>query len=843
MKTKVAIIAVLVSAVFGRTAAQIPEYDITDLGTLGGDVSEAYGINDQGQVVGFSVTTDNSLRAFLYSNGAMKNLGTLGTDFTTSRARGINNRSQVIGYSRTRGGQQYAFLYSNGAMLNLGMLIKGLDTNANGFSEPYGINDQGHVVGRFGIFGLSVRAFLYSDGSMKEIRAPASVNNVASGINNNGQVVGGSLIDAGAPAWRAFIYSDNAPLRILPTLGSDDCSARGVNDYGQVIGDLFNSAGKQRAFIYSDGVMQDLGTLGGNRTHAYGINNNGYVVGQSEDGRGSFEPFLYSNGLMRNLNNLIKTDSGWQLFIATAINNKGQIVGRGYEKSSQFSKPRAFLLNPISSQWKQAIETKPIQPTYSKPPKKEVVKNSLIVVTHGWQPAFLPVDIAWMETMTNAISRYLVNKGLVNWQVHAHRWVERAQTRNPKNAVLNAKEEGVSFAKYILEQRFTFVHIVSHSAGAGFSQKATETIKAARPDIVVHLTFLDPFVGFDYAGKTEYGKGANWAENYFSRDMLTSPIDHWFTEGPLDNAYNVDVTFLDPNKSETDVYRSTPNGALAHCYETRTSHAWPYEFYTKTIPPSAISGSGGFGFLLSEEASGLQQAMTKYGNRGNVPDSLGTPDTPCVNTLYVTTPSFIGEKMEFKDTSSIKSTTGTIKLDVWGLTLTTSSPIWVAQNTVITSRANFVSLEAEFTSASGAEGLLSVYWETNVIGSVDERATPAGIRQYRFPLPEVVASGSRVLGFRLDAFSAIQSSVTVTNVALGFAGVREPFSLSFVGTNANGPVLQLTGPSGYNYKLESSTNLVGWTPRAILENTNGVVRFVDSNTNNATARFYRAVAP
>ena len=97
---------------------------------------------------------------------------------------------------------------------------------------------------------------------------------------------------------------------------------------------------------------------------------------------------------------------------------------------------------------------------------------------------------------------------------------------------------------------------------------------------------------------------------------------------------------------------------------------------------------------------------------------------------------------------------------------------------------------------------------------------------------------------RFDAFSAIQSSVTITNVALGFAGIREPFSLSFVGINTTGlPMLQLNGPLGFNYRVETSINLVDWATTVILVNTNGVVRFLASNTNNATARFYRAVAP
>src|SRR5438552_16214875 len=57
-------------------------YIVTDLGTLGGTYSYAYGINNAGQVAGGSATPTQSggvfQTAFLWSGGHMINLGTLG---------------------------------------------------------------------------------------------------------------------------------------------------------------------------------------------------------------------------------------------------------------------------------------------------------------------------------------------------------------------------------------------------------------------------------------------------------------------------------------------------------------------------------------------------------------------------------------------------------------------------------------------------------------------------------------------------------------------------------------------------------------------------------------------
>ena len=88
--------------------------DPTDLGTLGGDFSYAYGINDLGQIVGTSNTTANgSNHAFIWQSGAMTDLNALipaGSGWTLTKATGINKYGQICGTGTTRDGTQHAFL-------------------------------------------------------------------------------------------------------------------------------------------------------------------------------------------------------------------------------------------------------------------------------------------------------------------------------------------------------------------------------------------------------------------------------------------------------------------------------------------------------------------------------------------------------------------------------------------------------------------------------------------------------------------------------------------------------------------------------------------------------------
>jgi probable HAF family extracellular repeat protein len=136
-------------------SATAQEFTITDLGALsaGGD-SQGWGIDESGQVTGYSWTPEipNLGHAFLYSEGKMSDLGTLpggvvsvGYAINTggNHERRVHGDSiQVTGYSGTQDGN-HAFLYSNGAMSDLGTLPN-LGTQ-NSYSTGIAINVSGQV--------------------------------------------------------------------------------------------------------------------------------------------------------------------------------------------------------------------------------------------------------------------------------------------------------------------------------------------------------------------------------------------------------------------------------------------------------------------------------------------------------------------------------------------------------------------------------------------------------------------------------------------------------------------------------------------------------------------------
>jgi probable HAF family extracellular repeat protein len=329
LRPPIIILLVLLAAFLPVNPAVAAHYTVADLGTLGGSESAAADINDSGQVVGNSyLAGDETWHAFLYSDGLISDLGTLGG--RASSASSINKSGQIVGAADLDTGYTHAFLYSNGVMKDLGIL-----QNLSGYAS--GVDDSGRVVGYMYLPGdWEAKAFIYADSIMTDLGTLGGTESWAYSVNNSGQVVGEAKLADGSN--HAFLYADG----VMTDLGGTYSCAYGVNDAGQIVGQT-EIDGYSRAFLYSDGSIKDLGVLGGYDSSAHGINKYGQVVGWAALENGDYHAFLYADGRMMDLNDLIPQDSGWELNGASAINNKGQIVGYG----SINGQTHAFLLTPI----------------------------------------------------------------------------------------------------------------------------------------------------------------------------------------------------------------------------------------------------------------------------------------------------------------------------------------------------------------------------------------------------------------------------------------------------------------------------------------------------------------
>lgn len=317
-------------------------YSVTDIGTLGGDYSSAFDINDSGQVVGVAATTGSGDgRAFLWDSiNGIRNLTTNVNGIDGSSANKINNNGQVAGsYSLVGlGSNNRAFLWDSvNGLQNLGTLP------GDNSSAALGINDKGQIVGRSENIS-KIQAFLWDNvNGLQNLGTLGEYKNIAAyTINNNEEVVG---FASGNNNVRAVLWDSNKVVQNLGSFGTYLSQANSINDEGMVVGVSTVDNSGYRAFLWDNNKgLQNLDSLNEYpNSYASDINNLGQIVGYAFS---DFRPLLWENGTITDLNTLIDPNSGWKLQSAVAINNKGQIVGSGLLNNQRLV--RAFLLTPLT---------------------------------------------------------------------------------------------------------------------------------------------------------------------------------------------------------------------------------------------------------------------------------------------------------------------------------------------------------------------------------------------------------------------------------------------------------------------------------------------------------------
>lgn len=260
---------------------------VTDLGTLGGaDSFVGLAKSERGQIAGIAETStpDPLGEAFC-----------LGDTFF-----GFNDGVTCLG-----------FLWQDGMMAPLLPLAGGNNSQAND------VNNRGQVVGlaENGVQDatctppqrLQFQAVIWGPkkGQIQQLRPlPGDSDGFGAGINDNGEATGCSGIGANVSAnscLHAVVWKDGSPTNIgglkgaLLNMGSD------INNQGQVLGEsLLSDNATYHSWLWQKGVVTDLGTLPGRPlTFPGGINNKGQIVGHACDATDTFcAAHIWENGVM-----------------------------------------------------------------------------------------------------------------------------------------------------------------------------------------------------------------------------------------------------------------------------------------------------------------------------------------------------------------------------------------------------------------------------------------------------------------------------------------------------------------------------------------------------------------
>jgi probable HAF family extracellular repeat protein len=349
MRTTLLFVTSGLAIAFGAPASAAVLYKAVDLGGLGDHGAEATGINDLGQVVGWSWIqygiTGHPFRTAPNQpiNPATDDLGANGYPY------GINNLGQVVGGVNASG---HGHPFRTGPNQPINPATDDLGTLGGDEAYACAINGRGEVVGDSMMpdnehgHGFRTRPGLPIDPAIDDLVTLGGPSSSARAINSLGQVAGSAeRADSFQHAFRtAPGKAINPATDDLGTLGGNTSAAGAINDLGQVAGYSYKlDPGVCHVFRTApnrpiDPATDDLGALYNSTPTVRDMNNRGDIVGDLLTPDDEMRAFAVLGSTMYDLNDLVEGKLNLQE--AHGINNAGQIVANGDDG-------RAYRLDPI----------------------------------------------------------------------------------------------------------------------------------------------------------------------------------------------------------------------------------------------------------------------------------------------------------------------------------------------------------------------------------------------------------------------------------------------------------------------------------------------------------------
>jgi probable HAF family extracellular repeat protein len=283
----------------------------------------ARSVNGQGVVAG----TTKDFHAGTWS--AKDGLRTIDVPAGFQHAEGIavNAHGVLLGRaSTTDGTRQQSFLFQDGKLT----LVAGEPAKAEG------INSTGNLAGEAKVTGSAASGpALWMGGTPMGLGACCGGH--ATALNDQGDVVGTAYDKQGR--YKAFVWDQRRGLRLL---GPADIysSAIAVNRSGHILIYAFQKG----SWIFREGRMVPLELSKLWPSQPRSINDCDVVVGSFGANSDESHAFVWdAKEGFRDLNSLIPKDSGWNLEVATSINDRGEIAGWG---DNEHDDDAGFLLVP-----------------------------------------------------------------------------------------------------------------------------------------------------------------------------------------------------------------------------------------------------------------------------------------------------------------------------------------------------------------------------------------------------------------------------------------------------------------------------------------------------------------
>ncbi len=328
-----------------------PQYRVTFLTTPAGDRIFPFSINDHGQVVGLAKLKDGEHRIILWDkNNGAQDLGSYYYPEHTGSLK-INNSGHIMGTVRDPNGNFRAFIR------NLDGQKQFLKKLGGNFSVASALNNHHQVVGFSATKTGSKHAVLWScDADVTDIGTLGGPESIACSINDRGQIAGFSQVASGK--WHAFFRDPNSGIKDLdPTsLSPPTREYIHINNSGFVVGRFGSASDQMLISTWTEAKgTRPIPSLSGYDAHSTALNDNNQFLLYARTVFSLFGQILFGNaegylwdpneGFVSFKKKLGRRNIRGFNPRASDINNKGQIVGRSFQKKAKQSV--GVLLDPI----------------------------------------------------------------------------------------------------------------------------------------------------------------------------------------------------------------------------------------------------------------------------------------------------------------------------------------------------------------------------------------------------------------------------------------------------------------------------------------------------------------
>ena len=260
-------LAVLIAtAAFAADSGRFTQIDYP-----GASLTQAWGINSRGDIVGLYTGADKNNHGFLLNGGHLTAIDYPGAAVTLLNA--VNPQGEIVGeFGQTATSPHRAF------KLGIDGVFTAYDLPGAVSTTFGGINARGDISGIYRLADGVSRTFFLSGGQVTKIDYPGSSATGNLGISPQSEVVGIYSLNN---VLHGYVWSSGGGFITIDYPNATYTNVTGRNAWGDTVGRYLDQAGVSHGYLLSNGQFTSIDYPGASFTGLTGIDPDGNISGRS----------------------------------------------------------------------------------------------------------------------------------------------------------------------------------------------------------------------------------------------------------------------------------------------------------------------------------------------------------------------------------------------------------------------------------------------------------------------------------------------------------------------------------------------------------------------------------